>query len=178
MLQTLAAVPRSGRLMDFLERTYETFGPKLYHYLLGVLRSSADAEDALQTVFVKLAQRDKGDDIEDLTSYLFAAARHEAIRLRDKRRSAKQREEASQAGVEEPAPPPELLAATEDREIERKRLEAAIAHLPEEQREVVLLKVWEGLTFREIASVLGVPQDTAASRYRYALEKLKQELGD
>ncbi len=177
-MQTVAAAPASMRLMDFLERSYETFGPKLYHYLLGILRSAADAEDALQTVFVKLAQRDKDDEIEDLTSYLFSAARHEAIRLRDKRRSARKREDASQAGVEQPAPPPDLLAATEERELDRRKLEAAIAHLPEEQREVVLLKVWEGLTFREIASVLGVPQDTAASRYRYALEKLKQELGD
>jgi RNA polymerase sigma-70 factor (ECF subfamily) len=41
---------------------------------------------------------------------------------------------------------------------------------------VVVLHVFEGLTFRETAEILGIPQDTAASRYRYALEKLKELL--
>jgi RNA polymerase sigma-70 factor (ECF subfamily) len=164
--------------MDFLERTYESFGAKLYHYLLGLLRSPADAEDALQTVFVKLAQRDKDEEIGDLTSYLFSAARHEAIRIRDKRQSSRRREEEAQKGEVVGGAAPELLAATEDREAERLKLENALAGLPEDQREVVLLKVWEDLTFREIASVLGVPLDTAASRYRYALEKLKKAMGE
>ncbi len=164
-MQTLAAAP-PGIVMDFLERTYETFGPKLHHYLLGMLRSSADAEDALQTVFVKLAGRD-GREIGDLAAYLFSAARHEALRLRGRR---------GRNGGAEPAQVPDLLERTDDREEERLRLERALGSLPDEQREVVLLKVWEGLTFREIAVVLGVPQDTAASRYRYALEKLKETM--
>jgi RNA polymerase sigma-70 factor (ECF subfamily) len=174
-MQTLAAAPPRHRLMDFLERTYDTFGAKLYHYLLGILRSAADAEDALQTVFVKLAQRERDDEIDDLTSYLFSAARNEAIRIRGRKRP---NVETPEEAPDRRPLPPELLQATEDREVDRRRLEAALAGLPEEQREVVLLKVWEGLTFREIAQVLGVPQDTAASRYRYALEKLKTTLGE
>ena len=52
-------------------------------------------------------------------------------------------------------------------------LQSALASLPDEQREVVVLKIWGQLTFEEAAAVIGVSPNTAASRYRYALEKLK-----
>ena len=55
-------------------------------------------------------------------------------------------------------------------------LAAAIARLPNEQREVVILKIWNELTFAEIAVALGISQNTAASRYRYALGALKKVL--
>ena len=52
-------------------------------------------------------------------------------------------------------------------------MEQALQQLPAEQREVVHLKVWEGMTFQEIADVTGEGLNTAASRYRYTLEKLR-----
>jgi RNA polymerase sigma-70 factor (ECF subfamily) len=55
-------------------------------------------------------------------------------------------------------------------------LAAAVADLPPEQREVVALKIDGGLTFAEIGRVMGTSLDTAASRYRYALTKLRQTL--
>ena len=60
---------------------------------------------------------------------------------------------------------------------EAEAVNAALAALPSEQREVVVLHVYDGMTFRRIGEVLGVPLDTAASRYRYAREKLKEMLG-
>jgi RNA polymerase sigma-70 factor (ECF subfamily) len=57
-----------------------------------------------------------------------------------------------------------------------RRLTHALAILPLEQRSVAQLKLWDGLTFEEIAEVQGIPLNTAASRYRYALEKLRSEL--
>ncbi|MBM4049994.1 MAG: sigma-70 family RNA polymerase sigma factor, partial [Planctomycetes bacterium] len=54
----------------------------------------------------------------------------------------------------------------------------ALMALPEEQREVVLLKVYGRLTFAEIADVIHASPNTAASRYRYAVEKLRRHLGD
>jgi RNA polymerase sigma-70 factor (ECF subfamily) len=53
-------------------------------------------------------------------------------------------------------------------------LAAAVDGLPNEQREVLVMKLWNELTFAEIASVLGISQNTAASRYRYALRALKR----
>lgn len=55
-------------------------------------------------------------------------------------------------------------------------LELAVRELPAEQQEVVTLKIWGDLTFQEIAETLDIPMNTAASRYRYALEKLKEKL--
>ena len=53
---------------------------------------------------------------------------------------------------------------------------AALGELPAEQRAVVHLKLWEGLTFEQIAELLDLPLNTAASRYRYGLDKLRQRL--
>ena len=58
------------------------------------------------------------------------------------------------------------------------RLERALAALPADRREVIALKIDAGLTFREIAAVLGVSPNTAASRYRYALAELRDALGE
>ena len=53
---------------------------------------------------------------------------------------------------------------------------AALAELPPEQRAVAHLKLWTGLTFEQIAAALEIPPNTAASRYRYALDKLRARL--
>jgi RNA polymerase sigma-70 factor (ECF subfamily) len=53
------------------------------------------------------------------------------------------------------------------------RVQAALDELPPEQRSVAHLKLWQGLTFEEIAATQGIPLNTAASRYRYAIEKLR-----
>ena len=55
-------------------------------------------------------------------------------------------------------------------------LQSALAELPEEQREIVILRVWGQLTFEEAAAALDISPNTAASRYRYALAKLKEQL--
>jgi RNA polymerase sigma-70 factor (ECF subfamily) len=56
-------------------------------------------------------------------------------------------------------------------------LQQALRDLPEEQRETVFLKVWSGLTLLEISEITQTPLNTVASRYRYALEKLRERLG-
>ena len=66
---------------------------------------------------------------------------------------------------------PEWFEPTADHEA----LIAALAALPEEQRSVVHLHVWEDMTFREIGELLGLPTQTIASRYRYALDKLRAQ---
>ena len=58
----------------------------------------------------------------------------------------------------------------------RESLSAALTELPAEQRAVVHLKLWEGLTFERIAELLDIPPNTAASRYRYGLDKLRERL--
>ena len=58
----------------------------------------------------------------------------------------------------------------------RRAIEAALRSLPEVQATVLVMKIWGGLTFPQIASVLNIPANTAASRYRYALDKLREQL--
>jgi RNA polymerase sigma-70 factor (ECF subfamily) len=69
-------------------------------------------------------------------------------------------------------------AFAETAELPDDALAAAVAALPDAQREVVALKIDAGLTFAEIAAVTGTSLNTAASRYRYALEKLRTALAD
>jgi RNA polymerase sigma-70 factor (ECF subfamily) len=68
-------------------------------------------------------------------------------------------------------------ASPQATEEERLMLEQALRALPVEQREVVYLKVFEGLTFQEIAGRCGISINTAASRYRYATQALRRMLG-
>jgi RNA polymerase sigma-70 factor (ECF subfamily) len=74
----------------------------------------------------------------------------------------------------------DLLTSTSVDEVEQAETHRAVwlalRSLPTDQREVVVLKIWEGLTFQEIADVLDCTLPTAASRYRYALQKLTTKL--
>lgn len=63
-----------------------------------------------------------------------------------------------------------------EEEESRQHIQAAVRKLPAEQSEVVVLKIWEGFTFAEIADLVGESSNTVASRYRYALEKLTRQL--
>ncbi len=132
-------------------------------------RCAADAEDVLQEAMVESWQRAGGDAPPPLP-LVFATIRRRAIDLarRDARRSVR---ETAHAPVDEAWFDP-AAAERENREV----LEAAMKHLPPPQREVLTLKIWGELTFDEIGRVLDIPANTAASRYRYALDGLRKQL--
>jgi RNA polymerase sigma-70 factor (ECF subfamily) len=127
------------------------------------------AEDALQQAFAKLAAL--GPRIAELQSpadYLRVAVRNECYRLLAAPRLA---------AVDDNVPALlEPVDAALQRDDQRRVLETALAALPPEQREIVHLKVYEDLTFQQIAELLGLPPNTAASRYRYAMDKLRDRL--
>jgi RNA polymerase sigma-70 factor (ECF subfamily) len=152
---------------DALSRAYDRYAPGLYRYALMVAASPAAAEDALHQVFLRLAEGgQRGARIEDLAAYLRVAVRNECFSHFRKLRRA----EADGLSL--------LSPRNGQGSIEEKlALERALLDLSPEQREVVHLKVYEGLTFEEIATTTGVSINTAASRYRYALEKLRHTLG-
>ena len=146
---------------------YDRYAPALFRVAWTLLRSRPDAEDAVQEVFLGLVRsRVPLAHVVNLRAYLFAALRHAAARL------------AARRPAGEPLPPDELTARTTqpDEGLDPhllRRLAAALAVLPPDQREVLTLKIDGGLTFAEVAAVLGIRPNTAASRYRYALEKLR-----
>jgi RNA polymerase sigma-70 factor (ECF subfamily) len=130
--------------------------------------SREDAEDLVQEVFVSLVRsRHRLAYVEDLDAYLFGMLRHSAGHLRARRESDRRR--LAQLALIRPI---EQLQAPESSD----DLDSALAKLPGEQREIVALKIQGGLTFAGIAQVLAINPNTAASRYRYALENLRKSL--
>ena len=132
------------------------------------VRTPADAEDIVQEAFVRFWRKQHSPANRAL---LFATVRSVALDLlrRDSRRA--RREADAFLETEQTAVPSFDL----DNESQR-ALADAVGRLPREQREVVVMKIWNELTFADIGTVLGISQNTAASRYRYALSTLKRNL--
>lgn len=151
---------------------YERFGARLYRSAAGMLGRREDAEDAVQEVFAALVRsQNKLASVSDLTAYLFTALRHAVGRCAERRRrNAMSLEIAAEAAT---IP---LGGSGKNENYDSERLHQALALLPAEQQEIVSLKIAGELTFSEIAAVLNVSQNTAASRYRYALDKLRSVL--
>lgn len=131
-------------------------------------RCGQDAEDVLQESLVETWKRAGG---KPEAALVFATIRRRAIDLGRRTDRRTQRELAT----EEPSPQFTIRMA-DDKAFALHELERALKHLPQAQREVLTLKFWGGLTFVEVAATLDIPQGTAASRYRMALEALRQTL--
>ena len=129
-----------------------------------------DAEDALQGAFSRIAFRPRLLANADAPwPYLIRAVRNEALRIIQKRRGVG-KESAERGSGEESVESQIVQEETAD------SVRRVLNSLPRNQYEVVILKHWEELTFAEIADALGLSQNTVASRYRYAMEKLQRSL--
>ena len=161
--------PRRDLSSDRLADLYDRFAGTLFRHAAMILADRVAAADAVHNVFLKLAKAGSGGDVEAL-AYLRRAVRNECYSvMRTRRRDIVVAVDAQLL---------ELVAGEDDQLAQRLALEQALQQLPAEQREVVHLKVWEGMTFQEIAEVTGEPLNTAASRYRYAMEKLRAILAE
>jgi RNA polymerase sigma factor (sigma-70 family) len=150
-----------------LRSAYLDHAGPLYWYALALLGRAEEAEDVVHDVFAALLQRRGTSAIRQPRAYLLQAVRRAALHLRRRR------------GLETSLPEDSLTWVSTD--VDRDRaidVDRALKALPEEQREVVALKVLGELTFREIAQVLGIRANTAASRYRLALAKLRTALSE
>jgi RNA polymerase sigma-70 factor (ECF subfamily) len=158
-----------------VEALYDEHAQALFTFLLNFTRDMDDTRDALQEVFVKLArQPDLLEGVGDRRAFLVRLAHNVAVDLM-RRRSTRGKyhdEFGSMTAVVSPF----ASAAEPDEQAFREALTDALGELPPEQRAVVHLKLWEGFTFEQIAEVLGLPLNTAASRYRYGLDKLRERL--
>jgi len=156
-----------------IAQLYDAHAAALFAFLLNLTRDEADTRDLLQEIFVKLARepaRLAGVRVE--RAFLVQLAHNAAIDLLRRRGTRERTKENFAAEMISPFAP----ATEPDEEIFRQALAAALAALPAEQRAVVHLKLWGDLTFAEIAAALEIPPNTAASRYRYGLDKLRDQL--
>lgn len=149
-----------------LAEIYDTHAGAVIAFLRNLTRNEADARDVTQEIFCRLA-RDPAlwEKARHPRAFLLTMAYRMVV---DLHRRAAVREKYAAAAVEVFAP-----AAAPDETHFRQAVAAAMAGLPAEQRAVLHLKLWEALTFEEIASTLDLSPHTAASRYRYGLDKLR-----
>jgi RNA polymerase sigma-70 factor (ECF subfamily) len=131
----------------------------------------ADAEDVVQDAFVRFWK--SRERVVDTTSYLYACVRHCAL---DWQRSRQRRSSREQATARPEAEP--MFAGPLEQDERRIAIETALVALPDKQREVLVMKLWGGLSFPQIAAALETSADTAASRYRYALARLYEVLAE
>jgi RNA polymerase sigma-70 factor (ECF subfamily) len=154
-----------------LEELYGRHGESLYRYLVFRLGSAEDAEDVLQETFCRFSRYVlRWRLVRDPQAFVFRVARNEANRFLRRKLGRREGEKMILSGAAGGftaafiAPEDQSLAA----------LLRLADNLPAEQKEVVFLKVFDGMTFKEIGSVCGVSSNTAASRYRYGIEKLRE----
>jgi len=155
-----------------VELMWDRYANDLLTFLQAMLCSRHDAEDVLQTVFVRIARkRHRLARARCLDAYVYRIARNEASRLI----SSRKREQIAKLRTES-----WLMVTENNQELSDlvEQLQAALAHLPQPQREVIVLKIYRQKTFLEISRLLGLSQNTVASRYRYGMEKLRNLLGN
>jgi RNA polymerase sigma-70 factor (ECF subfamily) len=144
---------------------------RVYNYLLQVLRNREDALDLCQETFLK-AYRALGrlKEVDRFPQWIFRIARNEAVSLHRRSRFRAEGEDAELASDQAVAAAPPVRVEMQ------LAVQAALERLKPDQREVVVLKVYQGFKFHEIAEILDSPVSTIKSRLYSALEALKETL--
>lgn len=156
-----------------LEQLYDQYGQALFAFALNLTRDESDARDIIQELFRRLsAHSNPLEGVRQERAYLLRLVHNLSVDF-IRRRAARTRSTAAlhDQMVEVFAP-----SDAPDEQAFRSELAQAMGELPHDQRVVVHLKLWEEFTFDEIAEMLGIPPNTAASRYRYGLDKLRARL--
>ncbi len=147
-----------------VRQLYDRHGPALLVYAASFVVDGAAAEDIVHGVFVRLLHG--YTTVPDVpAAYLYRAVRNQALNARRNGWREAQLEEANLCFTHRSGNRETALA-----------LQQALGELPVDQREVVVMRVWAGMTLEEVAAATEVSLNTASSRYRYALEKLRERL--
>ena len=155
---------------DALERIYLKYKADLLILAMALLNDKSDAEDVLHDVFVTFVQSlEKFRLTGSLKGYLMTCVANRARNTnKAKHHQSVGLEAAGSFGSRSDGPPAAMICNEQ-----LQQLSSAMAQLPYDQREVVLLHHQAAMTFRAIAKSLGISNNTAKSRYRYGLDKLR-----
>jgi RNA polymerase sigma-70 factor, ECF subfamily len=143
--------------------------PRLVLVASRLLGDMTDAEDVVQMTLLAVWERVQSGEVENTAAYLRKAVEWNALKRR-----ARRRRDISLSLIEEAAEP----VAQDDYEdqIDAGTLEAALDGLPQSQQTVLRMKYYLGLTFHQIADVLSISANTAASRCRYGLMAMRKKM--
>ncbi len=156
---------RANRNIDEIEALYRQHGAALLLFASTMSGDRDRAQDALHQVFLKLVENGSLNQAADKKAYLFACVRNAVLNDSNLQR----RNIAIEPDSVWFSPPDRDYAAEQN-------LRRALNALPDDQREVILLHVWGELTFSQIGDLLHASSNTVASRYRYALGKLRDSM--
>jgi len=156
-----------------LARIYEKYLDPMLTLAIGLLNNTAEAEDVVHDVFVSFAKSAQDFRVRgSLSGYLATSV---VNRVRDHQRRLRRQalsRDAELRVVTGSVEPDRMVICSE----EAARLNGAVAQLPEDQREVVVLRLTAGMKFQDIAKLQQVSINTVQGRYRYGLEKLRSML--
>lgn len=155
-----------------MEQLFEQYGEELRRFIYGVLRDRSLTNDVVQSAFVKLVQGGQAARAETRKAWLFKVAFHEALLVRRKAAIAARAGEWLRRAQGEHHEDTDWLMRRE----EIQRVRDAVAGLPADQQIVVRKRIYEELTFAQIAAALRIPLGTALARMHTALRKLRERL--
>lgn len=165
-----------GNLSDAWKRWLGENGPRLLLFARGWGKTREDAEDLVQEAVLKMWHyqqvENRGGGPPDLP-LVFSTIRFAGLMLH---RSEKRRRKREEAIVYLNDFQDVWLDPIMEDDEDAVRLRDAVQNLSDKLREVIVMKTWGGLTFAQISEVLAISPNTAASRYRYALEQLTLDL--
>lgn len=149
-----------------LGRWFDAYAPQLVLYARQWL--AAGAEDVVQEVFVHLALERR--EPRDVKAYLFRAVRNAAISaLRSERRRESRQQRAMEAR-------PAWFEPKGDDLVDAAAAQEALGELPAAQREIIVLRIWAGMTLADVAQISGLPLSTVHDHYRKALEAIRRRM--
>jgi RNA polymerase sigma factor (sigma-70 family) len=150
-----------------LSRWFSAYTPALVLYARQWLEA-ARAEEIVQDAFLRImSQRHVPENVK---AWLFTAVRNAAIsEIRSQRRRHKQTQRAM-------AETPTWFCCRPDESIDAATAQEALTALPAEQREVIVLRIWAGMTLQEISQVTRQPVSTLFSRYKAGLAELRKRM--
>lgn len=155
-----------------LDELYDRYGEKMYHYLALRLGSSEDAEDVLQETFCRLARYSvRWALVRNPKAFVFKVLRNEANRHLVRR--TQQRVVGQKYPEHQNLP---VFVIDDAAENSAAIISQALSRLPDDQKEIIILRIFQDFSFKEIAAVCGLSINTAASRYRYGIEKLRSSM--
>lgn len=148
-----------------IEALYREHAPALLLFAASLTGEQSRAQDAVHRVFLKVLEGGNLRNTADIKGYLFASVRNAVLNeLTARRRDV-------------PLDPETVWFHPPDRDYSAElTLRQSLSALPDDQRSVIILHLWGDLTFSQIGEILAISPNTVASRYRYALAKLREAM--